>query len=70
MTIWIYLLGSSGVICWLVAGLRPYPDFAPCFSAFAASSLNTLAGAACFLAFTRSALFFARSSTSPCADRG
>jgi hypothetical protein len=38
-----YLLGSSCVICWLVAGLRPYPDFAPCFAARLASSRNVFA---------------------------
>ncbi|MGB6396802.1 MAG: hypothetical protein WBF73_14110 [Bradyrhizobium sp.] len=46
-----YLLGSSWVICWHVTGLRPYPDFAPCFAARLASSRNVFAIAACLFAF-------------------
>jgi hypothetical protein len=57
-----YLLSSSWVICWLVAGLRPYPDFAPCFAARLASSRNVFAIAACFFAFSGSGFCFARSS--------
>jgi hypothetical protein len=69
-----YLLGSSWVIHWLVAGLRPCPDFTPCFAARLASSRNVFAIAACFFAFSGSGFCFARSSshldTFPCADRG
>jgi hypothetical protein len=55
-------LGSSWVICWLVSGSRPYPDFAPRFAARLASSRNVFAIAACFVAFSGSGFCFARSS--------
>jgi hypothetical protein len=61
MTIWITCWVAPGLSVGLVARLRPYPDFAPCFAARLASSRNVFAIAACFFAFSGSGFCFARS---------